>query len=397
MVDILVISHSCFLSVNRGIYRELAALGWSVEIVIPEQLDLGSGIKTSEADSPRDPKIHRLPMLGSHGRFRMYKGLFNLLNFSRPRIVFMDNDHASLLAWLLGRWVRSHNSVLVVQANDNLIKNPWEELVRGRIKSCLGILGIKLLSNLANSNIRHIFAINSDGVKLLNEMGYEGRVSQIPLGYNPRLFYNDSHTRLATREGLGLTKTTIAYFGRIIPEKGLHLLIQSLAQLKHLEWQFLLDNFKAYGNSYYERLKILIEENNLESRVVQFDASHEEMPAYINAADIVVMPSLSTPDFKEQYGRVAVEAMACGCLVIASNSGALPEVIGEGGVIIPENNQEALVDSLSKALQNVESRISLGNLAAQRAINYLGIDQQRDLMAQLFSQILSPSTPNELT
>ena len=397
MVDILVISHSCFVSVNRLIYRKLAALGWSVEIVIPKQMKFGNCIRTSEADSPGDPKIHRLPLLEVHGRFRMYKGLFKLLNLLRPRIVFMDNDHASLLAWMLGDWARFHNSTLIVQTNDNLIKSLWTEIFQRRITSALGILVIKLLSDLGKSNIRHIFAINSDGVKLLSKMGYAERVSLIPLGYDPNLFYSDDQTRLATREQLGLSKITIAYFGRIIPEKGLHLLIQSLAQLKHLEWQFLLDNFKAYDDSYYEHLKILIRENNLESRVVQFDASHKEMPAYINAADIVVVPSLSTPNFKEQYGRVAVEAMACGCLVIASNSGALPEVIGDGGVIIPENNQSSLVNALSKALQDVEFRQNIGNLAAKRAINHLSIHRQRDLMAQLFSQILSPSMSNELT
>ena len=392
MVDILVISHSCFVSVNRLIYRELAALGWSVEIVIPEQHNFGSGIRTSEDDSPRDPKIHRLPMLGLHGRFRIYQGLFKLLDRLQPRIVFMDNDYASLLAWLLGRWTNSNNSTLIVQTNDNLIKNPWSEISQGRIKSGFGSIGIKLLSDLVNSKIKHIFAINSVGIKLLNSMGYAGRVSQIPLGYDPNLFCNDPQTRLEIRKSLGLSKTTIAYFGRVIPEKGLHILIEALAKLKDLEWQLLLDEFKAYRNPYYEHIKSLIKEHDLESRVVEFEATHQEMPRYFNAADIVVMPSVSTPNFKEQYGRVAVEAMACGCLVIASDSGALPEVIGDGGIIVPENSQEALGDALSKALQNVEFRENLVNLATKRAINYLSIHQQRDLMSQVFSKILSPTS-----
>ena len=64
---------------------------------------------------------------------------------------------------------------------------------------------------------------------------------------------------------------------------------------------------------------------------------HDEMGDFINSVDVVVMPSISTPFWIEQYGRVAVEAMACGKIVVASNSGALPMLLNGRGILFKED------------------------------------------------------------
>jgi glycosyltransferase involved in cell wall biosynthesis len=61
---------------------------------------------------------------------------------------------------------------------------------------------------------------------------------------------------------------------------------------------------------------------------------------------ILVLPSLTTPTWKEQFGHVLIEAMACGVPVIGSDSGAIPEVIGGAGLVVPEGNVEALAAAL---------------------------------------------------
>ena len=63
--------------------------------------------------------------------------------------------------------------------------------------------------------------------------------------------------------------------------------------------------------------------------------------------DVVVVPSLETPSWVEQFGRVAVEAMASGVVVVASRSGSLPEVVGEAGVLVPPGDVGALADALA--------------------------------------------------
>src|SRR5690606_28377914 len=124
-------------------------------------------------------------------------------------------------------------------------------------------------------------------------------------------FRPDPTVRERERARLGLTEPTIAYFGRISPEKGVHHLVEALGLLRDKPWQFLIDEPSAgseYGRSILSRLEAL----GLKSRTVAFGATHDEMGDIMNAADIAVAPSASRPGWKEQYGRVVPEAMACG-------------------------------------------------------------------------------------
>ncbi len=232
--------------------------------------------------------------------------------------------------------------------------------------------------------------MSKDSESVISALGYRGRVSKIPLGYDPDLFSRNEILRKAIRDRLRLRETTVAYFGRITPEKGAHLLIEALAQIKELPWRLLLDRFDAYASSYKKKLERLIEEKELSSRIVYFDAKHGEIPAYMNAADIVVVPSLSMPHWKEQYGRVVPEAMACGRLVIASDCGALPELVGQAGLIFPEKNIKKLAELLRTALSNPEMREKLGFLAEERASALLSTTKQRDLMNEVFRKFVSP-------
>jgi glycosyltransferase involved in cell wall biosynthesis len=69
----------------------------------------------------------------------------------------------------------------------------------------------------------------------------------------------------------------------------------------------------------------------------------------LRACDIVVVPSRTGPSFAEQFGRIVVEAMLAGCAVVANRSGALPEVVADGGILVDEGD----VDSLSAAVDKL--------------------------------------------
>jgi len=71
---------------------------------------------------------------------------------------------------------------------------------------------------------------------------------------------------------------------------------------------------------------------------------------YMNCMDALALPSLTTPEWKEQYGRVIPEAMACGVPVVGSDSGAIPEVIGSAGLVAPEGDPVKLAEALHTAL-----------------------------------------------
>jgi glycosyltransferase involved in cell wall biosynthesis len=253
------------------------------------------------------------------------------------------------------------------------------------------LLVSRTLATVARLAVDHVFVLSSTSLRLMQRLGFRDRTTLIPLGYDPSLFRPDPAIRAATRSALGLTEVTFAYFGRLSPEKGVHLLLEALARLQDLPWQLLLDEFSEYQHPYAKHVRHLIDTLGFKDRIVFFDARHEEMGGYMNAADIVVMPSVSSAVWSEQYGRVAPEAMACGRVVVVSTSGALPEVVGNAAVVVPEGDADRLVETLRELYHNEVMRRTIGPRAAEHAAANHSLLVQVDRMEHAFRPWLDRS------
>jgi glycosyltransferase involved in cell wall biosynthesis len=91
-----------------------------------------------------------------------------------------------------------------------------------------------------------------------------------------------------------------------------------------------------------------------------------QMPAYLRQLDALVLPSRTLPNWKEQFGRVLVEAMACETVVIGSDSGEIPNVIGPAGLIFSEDDASALRNHLLRLMQTPHLRAELGRAGRER-------------------------------
>jgi glycosyltransferase involved in cell wall biosynthesis len=79
--------------------------------------------------------------------------------------------------------------------------------------------------------------------------------------------------------------------------------------------------------------------------------SYEQMPGLLKSFDVLVLPSVTiVPLHREQFGRVLIEAMAAGVPVVGSSSGAIPEVIGDAGLVVPERDATALAQAIDRVL-----------------------------------------------
>ena len=137
------------------------------------------------------------------------------------------------------------------------------------------------------------------------------------------------------QDGLGLRPPLIGYIGRLTHEKGLHILMRMMDQVGgERRWSLLLlgsgpmernilDWAKARGWS--DRVRIIL-------------AKHDEVPSYLGTMDMLVAPSQTTWRWKEQFGRMLIEAFACGVPVIGSDSGEIPYVIGDAGRVVGEKD-----------------------------------------------------------
>ena len=94
---------------------------------------------------------------------------------------------------------------------------------------------------------------------------------------------------------------------------------------------------------------------------------HHEVPKYVNAMDLLCAPSQSTPEWREQFGRMLVEAAACSVPVIGSDSGEIPTVVGNTGVIVGEADLQGWVNAISDLLASPQRRAELAAAGLSQA------------------------------
>jgi glycosyltransferase involved in cell wall biosynthesis len=378
MIDILVISHACFTAINRNVYHLFQKSGWKLEIVVPQFLPFPSGIRKADPPQAKDPVIHFLNLEGTNPRIYQFKGLEEILLQANPKIIILDNDPVSRMALQLGKWAKKNNRRLYCISNDNLPLDIFSNISRRGLKALPATIVKRALLSKTRKLLSGVFVINTDGQKIFQKEGYRN-VVHMPLGFDPAFFFPDEKSRTEIRAKFGLKGIVIAYFGRLTPEKGIHVLISALQQLKQYEWRLMMDEFDEYASGFHHQIKKQIQDAGLGDRIVFVKPSHFEIPAYMNATDIVVVPSIRIPQWKEQYGRVAAEAMACGKHVIASETGALPELLGGYGDLFEEGNQDQLRDTIKSILEGRQWNKSTSEIA-NYAKEKLSIQKQYQVM-----------------
>jgi glycosyltransferase involved in cell wall biosynthesis len=211
---------------------------------------------------------------------------------------------------------------------------------------------------------------NQEAAEIIRHKGYRRPIHVLPqMGVDPDLFQplppaDPAVARL--RQELRLEGFVVGYVGRLEKGKGLHTLFRALARWQ-VPWTLVLvgagplrqelPNYAAYLGI-AERIRWV-------GRVPP-----EVLPAYYRLIDVLVLPSDTHKGWKEQFGRVLIEAMACQVPVIGSSSGAIPEVIGEAGLIFPERDHQALAEALEHLRANPALRANLAQQGRNRVLKH---------------------------
>jgi len=207
---------------------------------------------------------------------------------------------------------------------------------------CCGQLGLDALSDRPN---------------------YNKPVRIIPHGVDISHFHPNPDMRLDTLRSLGWEENmpVVGYLGRFVPEKGLHLLMEALTQID-LPWRALFVGTGAmevdlhqWAKPYGDRIRICT------------DVKHNDVPQYLNAMDMLCAPSQTVFNWREQFGRMLVEAFACGVPVIGSDSGEIPYVIGDSGIVVGEKDTQGWVSAISNLLDSPVKRSELSVMGIERA------------------------------
>ncbi len=202
-----------------------------------------------------------------------------------------------------------------------------------------------------------ILAGNHAAAQVLRQKGYQGPLAVIPqFGVDTELF------RPRAQPQSGERPFTIGYAGRLVREKGLLVLAEALARLPG-DWRLEIYGDGPLRGELAARLAALglAERACLHPRIASTD-----MPTALAELDVVVLPSLTQPNWKEQFGRILIEAMACEVPVVGSDSGEIPHVIGEAGLITPEGDAEALAAALARLRDEPGLALRLGRAGRER-------------------------------
>ena len=197
---------------------------------------------------------------------------------------------------------------------------------------------------------------------LQDRPGYRDRPMRvIPLGVDCDVFRPDPEARRKTLATLGWSDPgppVIGFLGRFVPEKGVELLRCVLDRLEPDSWRALW----VGGGAKEGDLRAWAGRHGGLRRVVT-GVAHDAVPAYLNAMDLLAAPSQATPRWKEQLGRMLLEAMASGVPVVASDSGEIPHVVADAGQVVAESDESAWTEALRALLASSDRRRELRGAA----------------------------------
>jgi glycosyltransferase involved in cell wall biosynthesis len=334
---LLVVSHPAVLSVNQLIYGELARRGWRVDLVVPRRW------RSEYSKRPIIPAalpglegaLHPVPVLLS-GRPQRHVYVTRCRALARrlaPAVAFLEAEPYALAATQWHRALSRLGIPFGVQAYEN-IDRPLPGPVR-RLRS-------HVLDDAA-----FVAARSETAGRLVRAWGARGEVGLAPPAVPG---WQEIPPARAGRP------FTVGFAGRLIPSKGLEDLLAAVRRLQAPVELLLIGNGELR-----ERLDGA-EIPGAQVRVLG-GLSHEQMAEGYSQLDVLVLPSHTTPTWKEQFGRVIIEALWCGVPVVGSNSGEIPWLIGltGGGLVFEEGDVAGLAAALEKLRGEPELRASLAH------------------------------------
>jgi len=368
---ILVISHTYIVDLNGEKLRVLANLepGIEVTIVVPQRWRPGGVQNRTIVPQPRQEGSFRVVPVANfsenhQGLLCFGWGLVEVLRRFRPQVIQVEQGSRSL-AYAQGITL---NRMLGLGAKCFFF-TWWNLPYRLKPPS----------SWLEAYNLRHtdgLVAGNQDAVDILRGQGYRGAARVMPqLGVDEALFRPQPQPELAQQWGLGAGDFVVGFVGRFVAEKGLRTLAQALELLGDRPWKWLL----VGRGPLREELQDWAARRGWSDRLIWIESvPHDQVFRYINLMQVLVLPSETTYQFKtltaagwkEQFGHVLIEAMACRVPVVGSDSGEIPHVIGEGGLVFPEGDAGALADRLGSLMGDPVWAAQVADRGYQRLLQH---------------------------
>lgn len=360
-MKILMLSKALVVGTYQRKAEELAALP-DVDLTVavpPVWQEPGVGPLPLERRYMAGYRMAVLPMwLNGHFHLHFYPGLRRLVELIQPDIFHIDEESfnfATFQAMQLG-----------VQHRAKCCFYNWANIDRRYPPP---------FSTFERYTLRHAAAAiagNHEAAAILERHGYEGPIHVLPqFGVDPELFH-------PVAEPLPDQPFWLGYFGRMVESKGVLDLINVLPLVPEQVHLLLIGDGELLP-----QIEARIAELDIQHRVaIRSRVPSAEIPAEMRRLHAFVLPSRTTPRWKEQFGRVLVEAMASGVPPIGSSSGEIPHVVGDAGLIFQEGSVADLAKQIRTLSEQRALRLELAQRGRQRALDHY---TQRSLAQQYYA------------
>ncbi|MFN6155683.1 MAG: glycosyltransferase [Dolichospermum sp.] len=374
VLKVLFVSHAYVVGVNQG---KLNAIAQQENIEVA--LLAPSNWKALEWDRliPLERPYSHLHLYSAPVMFSGRVGahlyapwvIWKVLQDFQPDLIQIEEEVFSICAFEVAILARITNKPIIIFGWENQLR----QLPLARWQIC------KFVLNSASA----IISGNQDGANVMEKWNYRGLLEVMPqMGVDPQFFAPFTKSPTANTSTF-----QIGFLGRLAHSKGIDLIFRAVAQLSDfgINSQIIL----CGSGSEETALRKLAENLQISDRIVWRGAvPHQQAPAELSQFDVLVLPSRSTPTWKEQFGHVLIEAMSMGIPVIGSNSGEIPNVIGRADLIFPEEDHKALADILARLINDAEWRQEIARYGMARVHQLYTHEQIAHRLISLWQTIL---------
>jgi glycosyltransferase involved in cell wall biosynthesis len=345
---VLVVSHPCVLPVNQTVYRVLRQRGWDISVIVPSRWRhaFSESVFAAEPLEGLERVLEPSPVLfaGAPQRHVYRVRPAKVLRRYRPDVVFLEQEPFSVSAFQWGRAAFRLNIPFGVQAAENLNR---------RLP-----LPARMMRYWTLPRADFVAARSPGAAQLAQSWGAEGVVALAP--------HAVPVWQAADTAGNQETDVfTVGYAGRLVPEKGIEVLLRAVRRMSPPVRLLIAGDGPLAGAVRAASSPTLTVD-------VVRGLSHDEMNSVFRRMDVLVLPSLTTATWTEQFGRVLVEAMSEGVPVVGSDAGEIPWVIETtgGGLTVPEGDDVGLAAALERLRDDPRHRHELG-VRGRRAVDDL--------------------------
>ena len=325
-----IIYHCGVMEAIKPFYRALADCGVRVSVIVPRKVIVDpiyttrNCLTVSPEDQPAGYKLIPIDLID----FRYYNlgfhlaQLYHAIKTSEPDIIHVFNEYhcfpVTQVIFIRNRFLKKKVPV-AIYGFQNI------DYLKLKNRTPGDFLKTMMRGVIVRYNLKHldgITAASEEALWLLKKRSPNISAKKIFWGIDTAVFFPQEKEHSRRKLMLPPEGVIIGYFGRMVQEKGIECLLKAAARLKNV-YLLLIGEGPHSG-----KIKQMARELLLPDRILyKPGVPRDQLNDYYNSLDCFVLPSQTTPMWKEQYGRVLVEAMLCGIPVVGSNSGAIAEII----------------------------------------------------------------------